>query len=264
MGLITLFVLLGVFAWLAVVADRRIQARKQADLAAAQSTTETKLARNWRAPWRRPRPIEKTQTFRAWAVTSFADQPALQHWLAALSDEAIQLLTAKLTDFCTDLGFEFDWLLDHKVDQEGTLAPRLQSIALQYIAACYQALLVQEDVKVFQTWLDFTEQPYRKEQQALAQYLLAKLLAQGLTPPAVQNLLTAPEKEREIYVVQAVREAAQKHPAAFRAVLKNVLNIAVDTPSATEPIANQREPVRRYPADETPPMVTEQPIAAAV
>jgi hypothetical protein len=223
MNFMALLVLLGGFAWLAVFADRRIQARKQARLVAAEPETETKLDQRWRAPWRRSQPLEQVQAFRAWAVATFADQPVLQQWLAALSDDAIQLLTTKLTDFCTDLGFEFGWLLEHKVDQEGTLSPRLQTIAVQYIEACYQAYLVQDDIKVFQTWQDFTQHPYRKDQQALAQRVLAQLLDHGLTPAAAHSLLTAPAKEREVYIVQAVREAAEKQPDAFRAVLKTVV-----------------------------------------
>lgn len=106
MGFITLLVLLGGFAWLAVLGDRRIRRRKQARLAAeaTQPPTEPQLNQNGRI-WRRSQPSEEVHAFRAWAVATFANQPALQHWLAALSDEAIQLLTTKIVDFCIDLGF---------------------------------------------------------------------------------------------------------------------------------------------------------------
>ena len=109
---------------------------------------------------------------------------------------------------------------------------------------------MQEDVKVFQTWQDFTQHPYRQDQQALAQRLLAQLLDQGLTPAAARSLLTAPEKEREVYVVQAVREAAEKHPAAFRTVLKAVVKANNELTPAPETIINRlkhawlRQPVK--------------------
>ncbi|MCX6044253.1 MAG: hypothetical protein NT075_04020 [Chloroflexi bacterium] len=225
MEFIALLVLLAGFAWLAVWADRRIQLQKHARLAATATPTEseTKPNQGWLAGWRRPQPKNNVQAFRTWATAAFADQPVLQHWLASLSDEVIQLLTVKLTDFCTDLGFEFVWLLDGKVDKETTFAPRLQIIAVQYIEACYQAYLAQDDVKTFQAWQGFTQHPYGKEQLALAQRVLAQLLDLDLTPAAARSLLTAPAKERDVYVVQAVLEAAEKHPDTFRTVLKAVL-----------------------------------------
>ncbi len=225
MNFIALLILLGGFAWLAVLTGRRIQARKQAraEMATRQPVSETQPNQGWRAPWQRPKPKEMVAAFRTWAVATFADQPDCQQWLTGLSDEAVQVLAAKIADFCSDLGFEFDWLLEHKVDQAAALAARLQTIVVQYIEACYQACLFQDDVKVFQAWQDFTQHPYRKEQQALAQHVLEQLLDQGLAPAAAHSLLTAPEKEREIYVVQAVREAAEKRPDNFQAVLKAVV-----------------------------------------
>jgi len=252
MDFIVLLVLLGGFGWLAVWADRRIQARKQASVeaAAAQPPTEPELNQGRRARWHRPDQKATVSAFRTWAVVVFAEQPVIEHWLATLSDDAIQALTAKLTDFCTDMGFEFAWLLGCKVDQEATLAPRLQTIVIHYIEACYQAWLVQEDIKAFQVWQDFTQHPYRQDQQALAQRVLAQLLDQGLTPTAARSLLTGPEKEREIYVVQAVREAAEKHPDAFRAVLKAVVMTNNDLTPAPETITQRlmrawlRQPVK--------------------
>lgn len=261
MGLLILLLLLIFFAWLAIAVDRRIQARKQAHAAAVatQPASEPQPNQGRRVPWRRSQPTKAVTAFRTWAVSTFADQPTIQHWLAALGDDAIELLTAKLSDFCHDLGFEFDWLLEHKVDEDHVLAPRLQAIVVQYIEACYQAVIVQDEVKAFQAWQDFAQHPYRKEQQALAQRLLARLLAEGLTPPAAQSLLTAPEKEREIYIVQAVREAAEKHPAAFRAVLKTVLNPSADPAPGADTSTKHRVSVWPHPPNGAQPIANGQP-----
>lgn len=265
MDFIVLLVVLGGFGWLAVWTDRRIQTRKQAQLEAAVATpsSETKPALGWRLPWQQSQPSTEVQAVRAWAVATFTDQPDLQQWLASLSDDAMCLLTAKLADFCTDMGFPFEWLLTQKVDQDEALATHLRAIATQYIAACYHAYLLQDDMTVFQTWQEFTDHPYRKPQQVLAQRLLVQLLAQGLTPPAAQSLLIAPEKEREIYVVQAVREAAEKHPIAFRSVLKTALNTPADPALAPETITSRLLRGWRHPTNGAQPMETGRPTASA-
>lgn len=259
MDFILLLVLLGSFGWLAVWADRRIQAHKQARLEAAATppAAATKTDQGWRALWQRRQPKDDGQAFRTWAAVTFANQPPLQQWLAALPDDAIQPLNAKLADFCTDLGFTFAWLLEHKVDQDATLAPRLQTIVIYYIEACYQAYLLQEDVKAFQIWQDFTQHPYRQDQQVLAQRLLAQLIEQGLTPTAARSLLTASEKEHAVYVVQAVREAAEKYPDAFRAVLKALVTANHDLTPTPEMIIDRlkrtwlRRPVQEGQSDPT-------------
>ncbi len=65
--------------------------------------------------------------------------------------------------------------------------------------------------------------PYGKEQRALAERLLRQLIDVGISPTAAQSLLVALYTERVAYIHQAVREALEKEPRAFRSVLKNVL-----------------------------------------
>ena len=97
---------------------------------------------------------------------------------------------------------------------------------------------MQDDVKIFQAWQDFIEHPYNKEEQVLAQRVWLQLFDQGLIATDAHSVLTAPEKEREVYTVQALREVAEKHPAAFRAVWKNVLTTNNDITPSLETVIN--------------------------
>lgn len=266
MSFVTLLVLLGCFAWLTVWVDRRIKAQQEVNeaRAAMQSPPEPIWKQYWPLFWPQAQPMNAAGAFRPWAATTFATQPDIQHWLAALSDNAIQLLTAKLTDFCTDMGFEFSWLLQHTVDHDVTVAPHLESIAVHYIEACYQAYVIQDDIKVFQAWQDFTQNPYGKEQQVLAQRLLIQAFDQGLVSINAESLQTAPAQERAVYTVQAIREAAEKQPNAFRAILKTVLKTPPDVAIANGAIANDLQQPLPHSSNGKVSTVTTQPTPVAM
>lgn len=206
MALLGLIFLLIIVAWLGITVDRAIAEREQA----CQATTQLRL-----------------QRFREWAESSFADKRTLQHWLAQLPDEAIQALIDKLMEYCFDLGFELDWVLVKNTTHDVALLGRLQNIVAQYVESCYEAYLSQNDIRVFETWLDYNEAPFGKDQQAFAERLLTHLIDVGVSPAASQSLLNTEDKEREVYIHYAVREAAEKDPQTFRSVLKHVLSSPV-------------------------------------
>lgn len=216
MALLGLIFLLIIVAWLGITVDRAIAERKRA----RQSTTQLRL-----------------QRFRDWADTSFVDNRTLQQWLAQLPDEAIQALIDKLMEFCVDLGFELDWVLAKKTTHDAALVGRLHNIVAQYVESCYDAYLSQDDIRVFETWLSYNEAPFGKDQQAFAERLLTQLIDVGVSPPASQSLLNTEDKEREVYIHYAVREAAEKDPHAFRSVLKHVVSSG-HTPRPATPSQN--------------------------
>lgn len=261
MALISLLLLVTSFAVLAVWVDRRIEAREAA--AAALPTSETKRDQGWRTRFRQP-PAEPLSCFRTWAVTTFADQPKVQAWLAALPDEALSVFKEKLAAFCTDLGFELTWLVQNKLDSSTHLRSPLEAVVMHYVDACYQATLIYEDVQVFQIWQDFTQNPYGKDQQTLALQLFPQLIEQALAPSAASSLLTMPEKEREIYLVQAIRESAEKHPLAFQAVLKAVVTTPARPTPPIEAIFDQlKRPLLRRTERKAESAVNGQPTVTA-
>ncbi|MBI1296947.1 hypothetical protein GC175_18500 [bacterium] len=202
MSLSSLIFLLIIVALLGVNADRSIAKRKRKQ----RSTTKRRL-----------------QHFRNWADASFADNRTLQQWLAQLPDGAIQAIIDKLLEFCFDMGFELDWVLEKKTAHGVALTARLQEIVAQYVESCYEADLSQDDIYVFESWLNYNEAPFGKDQQVFAEHLLTQLIDAGVSPRASQSLLITPDKERDTYIHYALREAAQKDPDAFQSVLKNVL-----------------------------------------
>lgn len=231
----TLLFLLIVFAVVAIWVNRRIGAHRQAQ--ATEADGEAGSKQGWFANGARARTKERNRAFRAWAVTAFAGQPSIQRWLAELPDESIALLTPKVIDFCTDMGFEFTWLLDHTLDQERTLALRLQAIASRYIQSCYEATLTLGEVMAFQSWQEFTRTPASKAQVALAQRVLAQLIEDGVLPPTDQSQPAAPTREAEAALIQTVQEAAEKYPTAFRTAWASVIctPLAPDPPTSAIP-----------------------------
>lgn len=227
--------LLILFTGVAIWVNRRIQARQQAQ-GADTAAGEPERSQGWFANGQRTRPKEQSRAFRAWAVVAFAGQPAIQRWLAELSDESILLLAPKVADFCADMGFTFNWLLDHTLDQERALAPRLQAIACRYIETCYEATLLLDEVTAFQSWQEFSQTPPNKAQLALAQRVLAQLVEDGVLPLTTPTQPTAPTREAEAALLQRVREAAETYPAAFRAAWESALHTPVDPQPPSIPI----------------------------
>jgi hypothetical protein len=202
MALFGLVVLLVFFVWLGIVVDRRLDAQRRGEEAAMKM---------------------RVQRFRAWGNSVFAGQHALHRWLAQLPDKALRAMLERLLELCADLGFSLDWVLEKRIVDDAMLAARLEDIVAQYVKSCYDAYISQEDIRCFEAWLGYNAMPYGKEQRALAERLLKQLIDVGVSPTAAQSLLVAPDTERVAYIHQAVREASEKDPRAFRSVLKNVL-----------------------------------------
>ncbi|MFN8495346.1 MAG: hypothetical protein U0350_47550 [Caldilineaceae bacterium] len=259
-----LIILVLIVGTLSIVVDRRIQARRAAQQAAAaapaeQATsapaTETQGAglgqrlRFWQRPLTPQPPADPLQPFRVWAVETFADQPEVRHWLAALPDPALKAFLGELTIFCQQLGFELDWVVGKQVNQYPVLTQRLRAIILQYSNACREAVLAQDEIKVFKAWQAFELNPYGKEEQQFAEKLFNQLVAQNVTQPLTETLKTGPEQERQIYIVQILRQEREKQPIVFQQALNTVVNRPASL-STTD--ASQGETKRRWFKKATP------------
>ena len=95
-----------------------------------------------------------------------------------------------------------------------------------------QAYLVQADVNAFEKWRAYLEEPFAKEHHLLAESVLEHLIDEGVSPPEASSLLTTTEKERDVYIHYAVREASEKHPVAFHSIFKSVVTSANGAKSA--------------------------------
>lgn len=234
-----LIILVLIVGSISIMVDRRIQARRAAQQAAATDeqaadapTAETPSAglgnrlRSWQSRLTPQPKSDPLQPFRLWAVETFVDQPEVRHWLAALPDPALKAFLDELSIFCQQLGFELNWVVEKQVNAYPVLTQRLREIVLQYSNACREAVLAQDEIKLFKAWQAFELNPYGKAEQQFAEKLFNQLVAQNVTPPLSETLKTGPEQERQIYIVQILRQEREKRPITFQ----QAINMVVNTP----------------------------------
>lgn len=239
MQTITLLLLFATTAFVAISVDRRIaqtKAKQKAeasgqDTSTKPATAEPAPAANLMSTWLNRLTGKKVDDqgarFRVWTIHAFANQSALSQWLNSLPDPAIQALATHTAAFCTEMGVELDWLLEQQV-QQSPLAKDLSTMISHYLQACYTGVLAQDGVRAFKSFHEFDQNPYGQANKAFVQTLFQTLLDQKLTPPVAATFNQSPEHERQIYMVQAIRRAAELEPTRFQgAVLK-----AVKTPSS--------------------------------
>lgn len=251
-----LIILVFIVGSISITVDRRIQARRaaqQAADAAEQATTapaaETQSAglgqrlRFWQSRLTPQPKADPLQPFRVWAVETFTDQPEVRHWLAALPDPALKAFLDELSIFCQQLGFELNWVVEKQVNAYPVLTQRLRAIVLQYSNACREAVLAQDELKIFKTWQTFELNPYGKAEQQFAEKLFNQLVAQNATPPLSETLKAGPDQERQIYIVQILRQEREKQPTVFQ----QAINTVISTPeSAPTTASSQGETKRRW------------------
>jgi len=174
------------------------------------------------------------EKLRVWSNTALTEDPTLKSWLNSLPDEALAGFTQHLGEFCNQLGFELAWLFDDQLDQQPELSHKLATVISDYSRACHTAVLVQPDIAIFKAYQAFTTSPYEKVNQELGKKIFTQLVERNLTPTIPANLFMATEHERQIYMVQAIRQAAEQEPVAFAQVLRNAI-AALSAPAASPP-----------------------------
>lgn len=211
MGFVTSVLLFVVLASVAILVERRIHSYRQQKIIGKE---------------------QNVSSLRLWVKTTTSMSPLLKQWVLKLSDEAVYALVKRLNDFCTDLGLRLEWLFSQNAEDDRTVVPVVNRIVVNYLDACYQAYLVQADVNAFEKWRAYLEEPFAKEHHLLAESILEHLIDEGVSPPEASSLLTTTEKERDVYIHYAVREASEKHPVAFHSIFKSVVTSANGAKSA--------------------------------
>lgn len=238
--LLTLLILVGAGA---VLVDRTIRERKLARAAAqaATQTAETSETQestaqgNWFTRlFQRTSGPDITPQFRTWSKQTFADQPALQNWLDALPEPAFKALADDLDRFCHNLGVDLKWLMEQPANKNSSLLQSLTKIPTHFIQACYQAVTIQDELTATKTYQEFVENPYAKANYAFLQNLFAQLVEAKLTPPISAELFMASETDRQIYVVQVIRQTAEKEPNRFNKILTKTIQAQRESVQAGE------------------------------
>jgi len=176
-------------------------------------------------------PQNMSENFLRWADEQLGDEPELRQWLHSVPEVGIQLLTQRLADFCTDIGFELTWVLNGSLQIDKTLHATIRRVIVNYCRSCYYAVTAFPDLRSIQPYLDFQAAPTDKANRPFGMQLYAELAAAKLTQPASPNALLADEPERWSYVVQAIAGAAAAHPRQVHAIVQKMVRAAAEPPA---------------------------------
>jgi len=167
--------------------------------------------------------IDVTSQFRAWVTSAFSTNPEIIEWLEMLSDEQIAALTEHLADFCRDMGFELNWLLDNQIAQNTELMHGLTQIVLLYSSASYTAVRLQEDVEIFRVYHQYLQDPNSRANRELGEHLFGKLVEQGKGNVSISKHLASSNRQRQQQIIETLQQTAAEDPKTFQTTLKTVL-----------------------------------------
>lgn len=248
-SLFNLTVLIVMIGTISIFVDRRLQAHKRAEAAAAESaakgtnhanaeantkpagTLVTDLAEKMRqlrqsSSFARP-PTVTVEQFRRWCNDAFAtdqaDDQIVRRWLAALSDAGMAAFIKQLERFCADMNTQLSWLIEEKLAMTPALQERTTAMVRHYCRACHQAALSQSDVYAFEALQAFVHYPASNRSQAFGQKLFAQLLDAKLIDVNVSEHLLASNEERRQQAIHAIYAAAEKDNPRFNQILKTVM-----------------------------------------
>jgi hypothetical protein len=166
-----------------------------------------------------------------------AQEEAFAAWLQNLPDKERRAFVEEIGAFCTNLKFELSWLLEPQLGHDPELKQRLEGAVLSYCLARWQGHQAQENIKVYATFKAWQAAPHKKEHQALTQQLFFRLVEKKLISEPPSELFLAPERERQFYVVQAIRQAAEKDHSTFQGILKEIVAADAAASSSFSPAA---------------------------
>jgi primosomal protein N' len=154
-------------------------------------------------------------------------------WLNGAEDKELELFTRRVAQFCASLNFDLAWLTDPEVGREPALKKVVEDAVLLYSLAAWRSSNVQQEVQSFLAYRVWLANPNRHK--AYGQRLHQVLIQRGLVtvPP---DLYLVPEQERLEQAANAIQKAADEHPAAFNAALRQVTGVGERAPTAPAPV----------------------------
>jgi hypothetical protein len=160
--------------------------------------------------------------FLSWATQELGSA-RLGTWLKELSEEALIALTREISNFCSQLGGDLNWLLESQLNQEPELKEPMTEIVLNYLSACYHAAQAWNDIGVFMILKELeSELPNKKYQEEHGE-LYTRLVEHKLAAPAPSGLFLAEDQKRYSYIMQEIMKAMQTDRQAFKRVVKELL-----------------------------------------
>jgi hypothetical protein len=154
----------------------------------------------------------------AWAEQR--DRHGVGAWLQRLSVKELKLLTKDVAVFTRDMGFDLLWVVDQQID-EVNLRDEVGHMVFSYIEAFYRAAILQDDMHLYVTLVDFLNNLSRRRYQAQAQAVFKQLIDDGVIPRSSAELIFARKSKRIKHVEQAILQAAQSDRTAVKLAVHN-------------------------------------------
>ncbi len=140
-------------------------------------------------------------------------------WLNGLTDKELEQFAATVARYCAAVNFDLGWLNNAQVSREPELKQAVEDAVLMSALGAWRADSVHQDVTVFLTYHAWRAKPNQHKEfgQALHQVMIERGL---VTVPS--ELYLAPEKERLAQAATAICQVADKNPAVFNLVLRQL------------------------------------------
>ncbi len=189
-------------------------------------------------------PNDVATLFRHWSATAFVKDPEIQMWLASLTDEQILALTEHLADFCHDMGFELDWLLEEHIANQSVadaeLVQGLSEIVALYSRASFQAVALQREVELFRAYHSYMQNPLSQANRELGKHLFGMLMEAGKCQVTISEHLASSPRQQQQQIMETIQRIAAEQPDVLKHALRAVL--FNDETADRSPSANQEEP----------------------
>lgn len=207
---ILIILLLGAVAFAASRRIRVLQAEKALKAAEAALQTADKSSNT---------PELLAQRFRKWSEQAFVADPQLVTWLQSLSEPALVAFAKEIAAFTEEARIDLNWLLDQDLNHHPVTRAQLVAMLSHYCQAWYYAVKAQNDTRALQTWAEFNQNPHDPAYQPLLQALWTQLVTHQLIAPVNGEVLIAKPSDQHAYMLQSIREIAQREPKRFYELL---------------------------------------------
>lgn len=153
------------------------------------------------------KPTDQVKLFQTWAQAKL-ESPEVRTWLASLTNEQVSALIEQLDSFCHNLGFDLAWLTSESLHKTPELESKAITVVEHYCNACLEAANAQVGFQQFRQLLDLVEQPFSRENKAVAQQLYPELVRRDIVPAMTPDLMVAAEQARQQAIAAALKDAA--------------------------------------------------------
>ncbi|WP_129672985.1 hypothetical protein [Candidatus Chloroploca sp. Khr17] len=205
---------------------------------------------------------EQALQFQKWASANLPNAE-LRTWIDGLSKEQVSALADQLAHFCTNLGFNLDWLTNQRLSGNPSLEKAAIAIVNHYCSACFQATTIQGDFEFFKQALELLDQPFSREHKLITQKIYADLVRREAAPALSPDLMVANEQARQEQIGVMLREAATNNWTIFMAVFEEASRAdgATKKPSWGSSLRNTFR--RREPTSHAAPAASAEPQVVA-